>query len=129
MAPRHYFWIRFQEFIQDHREFNIKAVELVQSLEKKEGVNKTYIETAKERVLDTLKPKEIRELMAELCLKECHSIMVVGWEIDKKQCTLLREAMNRLKDAYHALGDEKKSEELNMFVKTNTPIISKTLDG
>ena len=84
LATQPYFWAQYQEFIDLHRDFNDKAKELETTLDNNSEVQPNYREHLKKRLeQDRMTDKEIDEKIADLCMKECHSIMIVGWEVDK----------------------------------------------
>jgi len=129
LASQPYFWSEYQEFMDLHRFYNEKTVELEQELLKQPDMKPTYVEHMRKRLQDRVSEKEIDEKIADLCMKECTSIMIVGWEIDKRQCKLLEEAIVKLKEAFKKLNDEKRHKQLTIFLEANVPRIQKTLSG
>lgn len=83
LATQPHFWAAFQEFIDLHRMYNEKTKELDEELSSKTDFVASYVEHTRKRLHDRLSEKEIDEKVADLCMKECHSIMVIGWEDDK----------------------------------------------
>lgn len=77
-------WARYQIFTELHRIYNDKLeevakVDINEATVKYPGFEQQRENIMKERMTD----KDIDEKLADLCLKECHSIMIVGWETDK----------------------------------------------
>jgi len=78
-----YFWHKYQLFYDLQREYNAKLKEIEEELNTREGLQQSYVDHLRTKLQERFTYKEIDESIADLCLKECHSIMVVGWEEDK----------------------------------------------
>lgn len=83
LATQPYFWAQYQEFIASHNRFNQIALELEGEINQRDNLEKSYKEHLKARLSDRIPEQDINERVADLCMKECHSIMIVGWEEDK----------------------------------------------
>lgn len=83
LATQPYFWAQFQEFTALHSRYNERTLELEEELDQRADLEKSYKEHLRARLRDRIPEKDIIEKVADLCMKECHSIMVVGWEEDK----------------------------------------------
>ena len=83
LASQPYFWAEYQEFMDIYRYYNDKTVELEQELLKQPDLKPLYVEHMRKRLQDRVPEQEIDEKIADYCMKECNSIMIVGWENDK----------------------------------------------
>jgi len=83
LASEQYFWAQYQEWMDFNRDYNEKTRELEQELLKTPDLKPAYVEHMQKRLRDRIPEKEIDEKIAEFTMKECHAIMIVGWEIDK----------------------------------------------
>jgi len=127
LATQPYFWAEYQEFINLHRLYIDKTRELEEELTQRTDLQASYAEHLKKRLQERPSEVEIKEKIADLCMKECHSIMIVGWQENKKHCKLLEEAIEKLKEAYAKITDEKSQIQLKIFLDANVPKIKKTL--
>jgi len=100
LASEQYFWAAYQDWMDLNRDYNERARELEQELLKQPDMKPAYLEHMQKRLQERLSEKDIDEKIAEFTMKECHAIMIVGWEIDKRQCKLLEEAIVKMKDAF-----------------------------
>jgi hypothetical protein len=83
LANKSFFWSRYQIFVQLHDNYNTKLTTLFEESKNKEGVSKSFTDHLKSKMKETWTSKEMDEKIADLSMKECHTIMIVGWEIDK----------------------------------------------
>jgi len=120
-------WARYQIFTEMHKIYNEKLAE-IESIEIEPNSKYEGFVQQRDNILnERMTVKEIDEKVADLCLKECHSIMIVGWESDKKRCEQLEKAIVKLQKAYTRVGDATKLEQLKTFMETNTKKIKATL--
>ncbi len=83
LSNKPYLWSRYQIFMELNRDYNTRAKDLIAELETKTEISESYVKHVKGKLLDQYTEAQINENIADLCLKECHAIMIVGWEIDK----------------------------------------------
>jgi len=83
LATQPYFWAEYQEFINLHRLYIDKTRELEEELTQRTDLQASYAEHLKKRLQERPSEVEIKEKIADLCMKECHSIMIVGWQENK----------------------------------------------
>jgi len=83
LASQAFFWAEYQQFMDLHRLHADKTKELEQELSQAPDLQQSYVDHLKKKLQERLSEEEIKEKIADLCMKECHSIMIVGWEDDK----------------------------------------------
>jgi hypothetical protein len=83
LATKPHYWSKFQDFLELNYLYNEKLEAIKEEMKNKEGLSDSYAQHLKKKIDDSFTKEEINHLLAELALKECHTIMIVGWEIDK----------------------------------------------
>ena len=73
-------WHRYGDFFELHHEYAKKLQELSQVKVDPQSGNAHIGKLVDDMIKECEIPAEIREKVAELRMKECHSIMIVGWE-------------------------------------------------
>ncbi len=83
LATQPFFWAEYQSFIDMQKVYTEKTKELEEELRNQENMEMSHFEHLVKRLRDRMTDIEVQEKMADLCMKECHSIMIIGWEDDK----------------------------------------------